>query len=131
MKNTNKPITKAEYIKAKAVWRETKAPFSMLYIKKCVTAIQIISNFERKVALKQGIKNKPLVRLSKYEQQHNLRLVFTPKGKVIFYSNFPKKLEIRNVKLGELPELTIAKARELTQTILEGRTIFAEFKHLF
>lgn len=131
MKNTNKPITKAEYIKAKAVWKETKAPFSMLYIKKCVTAIQIISNFERKVALKQGIKNKPLVRLSKYEQQHNLRLVFTPKGKVIFYSNFPKKLEIRNVKLGELPELTIAKARELTQTILEGRTIFADLNTIF
>ncbi|WP_217877282.1 tyrosine-type recombinase/integrase [Pseudoalteromonas shioyasakiensis] len=131
MKNTKKPITKAEYIKAKAVWKETKAPFSMLYIKKCVTAIQIISNFERKVALKQGIKNKPLVRLSKYEQQHNLRLVFTPKGKVIFYSNFPKKLEIRNVKLGELPELTIAKARELTQTILEGRTIFADLNTIF
>jgi len=77
MKNTNKPITKAEYIKAKAVWKETKAPFSMLYIKKCVTAIQIISNFERKVALKQGIKNKPLVRLSKYEQ-HTIYGSFSP-----------------------------------------------------
>uniref|UniRef100_UPI00332FB310 hypothetical protein n=1 Tax=Psychrobacter sp. TB55-MNA-CIBAN-0194 TaxID=3140445 RepID=UPI00332FB310 len=52
--------------------------------------------------------------------QHNLRLIFTLSGTVSFYSAFPKSSGIANTKLGEAPELTIAKAREFTDQMKYG-----------
>ena len=85
----------------------------MQYINRCVILASQIIFFEEKEKLKQEVKKQDTKRLSKYEAQHNLRLIFTLSGTVSFYSAFPKSSGIANTKLGEAPELTIAKARKL------------------
>lgn len=81
-----------------------------------------ISYFLKKKALENKALNLVgLKKLSKYEAQHHIRLIFTKSGTAIFYSNFPKPSGIANTKLGEVPELTIAKARKLTEQSLIER----------
>ncbi|NYR13886.1 hypothetical protein HC000_15650 [Pseudoalteromonas sp. MIP2626] len=120
MKYSLSTLNKAQYTKAKLEWNQLKPPFSMQHINRCATLAQHIIFFEEKSTYKQGFKPSRTKRLSKYEAQHHIRLIFTKSGAAIFYSNFPKSSGIANTKLGEAPELTIAKARKLTAQMQEG-----------
>lgn len=121
VKNSLSTLTKAQYTKAKIEWNQLKPPFSMQHINRCATLAQNIIFFEEKSIGKQGLKSSRTKKLSKYEAQHHIRLIFTKSGTAIFYSNFPKPSGIANTKLGEVPELTIAKARKLTEQSLIER----------
>ncbi|MEI8640570.1 hypothetical protein P4S68_03605 [Pseudoalteromonas sp. Hal099] len=85
----------------------------------CYAGQKIILH-EEECDLKQGVKTKRTRRLSKYDAQHHIRLIFSKSGNVIYYSNFPKTSDIANTKLGETPELTITKACKLTAQMQEG-----------
>ncbi|WFO20784.1 hypothetical protein ATS73_018750 [Pseudoalteromonas sp. H100] len=104
----------------KLEWKQLKSPFSMQHINRCATLAQHIIFLEEKSTYKQGLKPSKTKRLSKYEAQHHIRLIFTKSGAAIFYSNFPKSSGIANTNLGEAPELTIAKARKLTDQMMYG-----------
>ena len=120
MKKSLSTLTKVQYTKAKLEWKQLKSPFSMHNINRCATLAQKIILFEEKYDLKQGVKTKRTRRLSKYDAQHHIRLIFSKSGNVIYYSNFPKSSGIANTKLGETPELTITKACKLTAQMQEG-----------
>ena len=120
MKKSLSTLTKAQYTKAKLEWKQLKAPFSMHNINRCATLAKKIILYEEECGLKQGVKTKRTRRLSKYDAQHHIRLIFSKSGNVIYYSNFPKTSDIANTKLGETPELTITKACKLTSQMQEG-----------
>nr|WP_206012039.1 hypothetical protein [Pseudoalteromonas sp. Z1A8] len=120
VKHSLSTLTKVQYTKAKLEWNQLKPPFSMQHINRCATLAQNIIFFEEKSADKQALRPNRTKRLSKYEAQHHIRLIFTKSGTAIFYSNFPKSSGIANTKLGEAPELTIAKARKLTDQMKYG-----------
>ena len=120
MKHSLSTLTKAQYTKAKLEWNQLKPPFSIPHINRCATLAKNIIFFEEKSTNKQGLKPSRTKRLSKYEAQHHIRLIFTKSGTAIFYSNFPKSSGIANTKLGEAPVLTIAKARKLTDQMNYG-----------
>jgi len=120
VKKSLSTLTKVQYTKAKLEWKQLKSPFSMHNINRCATLAQKIILFEEKYDLKQGVKTKRTRRLSKYDAQHHIRLIFSKSGNVIYYSNFPKSSGIANTKLGETPELTITKACKLTAQMQEG-----------
>ncbi|MCK8108287.1 hypothetical protein MTF64_15500 [Pseudoalteromonas sp. 2CM41L] len=120
MKKSLSTLTKAQYTKAKLEWKQLKSPFSMYNINRCATLAKKIILYEEECDLKQGVKTKRTRRLSKYDAQHHIRLIFSKSGNVIYYSNFPKTSDIANTKLGETPELTITKACKLTAQMQEG-----------
>ncbi|MDC9509009.1 hypothetical protein [Pseudoalteromonas sp. Angola-4] len=120
MKKSISTLTKAQYTKAKLEWKQLKSPFSMHNINRCATLAKKIILYEEECDLKQGVKTKRTRRLSKYDAQHHIRLIFSKSGNVIYYSNFPKASDIANTKLGETPELTITKACKLTAQMQEG-----------
>ncbi|MCK8095955.1 hypothetical protein OIZ54_15795 [Pseudoalteromonas sp. A3] len=120
MKKSLSTLTKAQYTKAKLEWKQLKSPFSMYNINRCATLAKKIILYEEECDLKQGVKTKRTRRLSKYDAQHHIRLIFSKSGNVIYYSNFPKTSDIANTKLGETPELTITKACKLTSQMQEG-----------
>lgn len=120
MKKSISTLTKAQYTKAKLEWKQLKSPFSMHNINRCATLAKKIILYEEECDLKQGVKTKRTRRLSKYDAQHHIRLIFSKSGNVIYYSNFPKDSDIANTKLGETPELTITKACKLTAQMQEG-----------
>ncbi|WP_024594129.1 hypothetical protein [Pseudoalteromonas sp. RB2-MNA-CIBAN-0110] len=90
MKHSLSTLTKVQYTKAKLEWNQLKPPFSMQHINRCVILATKIIFFKGKENLKQGTKKLDTKRLSKYEAQHSLRIIFTLSNIVPFYSILSK-----------------------------------------
>lgn len=113
MKKIIETISSKENKAAEKVWNEIKPPYLSSHIKSCATAAKTIINYklqQRDLGL-DDFKQTP--RLTKYERDANLRIVFNKNGNATFYTNFSKDLGLKNTKLGEFPEMqmTIAKTR--------------------
>lgn len=101
-----------ELTQALEVWDYCKPPYSREEIKCCMDAA-------KKILAASG---QP--RRSKYESASFLRIDFSKAGKVTFYAEFPKKMELKGKKLGEWPEIELAVAREKAQVIATGAVRF-------
>ncbi|MDO6525409.1 hypothetical protein Q4519_06900 [Motilimonas sp. 1_MG-2023] len=97
-----------DYITALAGWDACKPPYTSSHMRICVTAAKIILEHTKKP------------RRSKYERSHFLRIDFSKAGKVTFYAEFPKIMELKGKKLGEWPELTLHIAREKALSMKAG-----------
>lgn len=97
--NTDTPQS-ADYIAALARWDSCKPPYTSSHMRICVTAAKVILAHTQKP------------RRSKYERSNFLRIDISKAGKVTFYAEFPKSMELKGKKLGEWPELALPIARE-------------------
>lgn len=107
---THQPETPddAEFITALERWESCKPPYSGTHMRICVTAAKTILAHSGKA------------RRSKYERANFLRLDFSKAGKVTFYAEFPKSMELKGRKLGEWPELSLPIARENAHAMASG-----------
>lgn len=88
-------------------WEDCKPPYSNNVLKMCVTSAKII------------LASNGKARRTKYEQASYLRIDFSKAGKVTFYTNYPKKMQLKNCKLGDWPNILIEEAREKAASIAE------------
>ncbi len=107
---TQKPITpnNEEFLTASEKWEGCKPPYTSTHMKICVAAAKII------------LPRVGQPRRSKYERVSYLRIDFSKAGKVTFYAEFPKVMQLKGRKLGEWPEMTLPVAREKALEIAEG-----------
>jgi integrase len=94
-----------EFLTATERWEACKPPYTSSHMKICVAAAKIIL----------AHVDKP--RRSKYEKENFLRIDFSKAGKVTFYAEYPKKMELKGQRLGEWPEMAIQIAREKAASI--------------
>jgi len=103
-KNTNQDA----YESAISSWEGCKPPYTGSHMRVCVTAAKTILS----------VSGQP--RRSKYEKENFLRIDFSKAGKVTFYAEFPKHMQLKGSRLGEWPEMTLDVAREKAQSIAAG-----------
>lgn len=97
-----------DYLAALARWDACKPPYASSHMRICVAAAKIILAHTEKP------------RRSKYERANFLRIDFSKAGKVTFYAEFPKAMELKGKKLGEWPELALPIARENAHSMAAG-----------
>ncbi|CAG8998084.1 MAG: hypothetical protein CENE_00015 [Candidatus Celerinatantimonas neptuna] len=98
----------SDYQSALAQWEQFKPPYGSSHIKNCGTAAKII------------LDHTGQRRLEKYETSTFLRIVFSSTGMITIYSRFPKKMGLKNRKLGTWPELSLQLAREKAAALAAG-----------
>ncbi|WP_394189164.1 hypothetical protein [Pseudoalteromonas atlantica] len=112
-------VSLEEFEQAQADWKSVKGIGSMLDIEKCVTLHKTMSQYLVEQHLLTPNSKRPDLRQSKYCKVHYVRVLFTNKA-THFFTDFPKKMGLKNRKIGTLPqmdfELAKAKAIELTNT---------------
>ena len=77
-----KYISTDEKKAAEDVWNNESPPYSMLHINSCVTASKTIINFKLQQRELGLLDFKQTPRLTKYEVENNLRIVFNKSGHV-------------------------------------------------
>ncbi len=121
MKKIIEEISLDDYEAALEVWNKEKPPYSMPHINSCVTAAKTIINYklqQRDLGLDDF---KQIPRLTKYEIEDYLRIVFNKAENASYFSNFPKNMGIKNRKLGEHPQMTILSARAKLKEMSEAK----------
>ncbi|WNC67547.1 hypothetical protein RI845_13595 [Thalassotalea nanhaiensis] len=61
-------------------------------------------------------------KLSKYEQENNLRIDFTKGGRVTIRSNFPKASRMKNFTIGDYPLVQLVSSRTKIKEVFDGNS---------
>jgi len=96
-------VTEEEYLEKVESWESLQAPFSESDINYCVTAAKTILLYREqlhKEAQKNTEKKEPFSeRLTKYEPESNIKVIFSKSGKAEIYPTYLKFLVLMAVNL--------------------------------
>jgi integrase len=129
----NKLISLNDFNSAKKAWDKVKPPFSDSHMKSCVIAAKTM--VEYKVQQKElGLENfKQTPRPTKYESKSFLRIIFNRNSYATFFTHFDKGSGIKNIKLGDYPEMSLDAAKSRVTELANGNldrssTVYAALK---